>query len=140
MVVISGFVMFILILLIFILLYVLYRLGQAQQDRAWQAKLQKLRGEIADKQRAVVKGGVAETFAPLLGDFPFKPSECKFLGDPIDYVVFEGLNERNITAIHFVDVKADSSQLKKHQKQIKEIVEQKGPMSFLTYRIKTEDI
>ena len=94
--------------------------------------------EIADKQRAGIKGRLTEVFAPYLEGFPFKASECKFLGDPIDYVVFEGLDERNIKGIHFLDVKADSSELSKHQKQIKEIIEQKGNVGFSTFRFRTK--
>ena len=115
----------------------MFKLGGAQKDAEWEKKLVRLRGSIADKQRAGVKGRVAETFAPFLGDFPFKASECKFLGDPIDYVVFEGLDNREITGIHFVDVKADTSQLKKHQRQVKDIIRKNGRMSFVTYRVRT---
>ncbi len=115
----------------------MYKLGGSQKESEWQKKLVSLRGKIAEKQRASVKGNVAETFAPMLGDFPFKPSECKFLGDPIDYVVFEGLDERNVTGIHFVDVKADTSQLKKHQRQIRDIIAKDGKITFVTYKMKT---
>lgn len=96
--------------------------GRQQMELLWQQNLVKLRGDIADKQRVTIKGKVAEAFAPFLGDFPFKPSECKFIGDPIDYVVFEGLDERNITGVHFVEVKSGSSSLSKHQKQIKDLI------------------
>jgi predicted Holliday junction resolvase-like endonuclease len=138
MVVISGFIVFLLLVLLVVLFYVVFKLGAAQKDAQWEKKLVRLRSDIADKQRAGVKGKVAEMFAPYLGDFPFKPSECKFLGDPIDYVVFEGLDNRDITGIHFVDVKADTAQLKKHQRQVRDIINQKGRMSFVTYHVDTK--
>ena len=118
--------------------YLFYKLGQFRKEGEWKSKLDQLRMEIADKQRAGIKGRVTEMFAPYLEGFPFKASECKFLGDPIDYVVFEGLDERNIKGIHFLDVKADSSELSKHQKQIKEIIEQKGNVGFSTFRFRTK--
>jgi len=125
------------IFFVFIFSYVFYKLGMYKKEVEWKDKLQKLRLDIADKQRAGIKGKVTEMFAPYLKDFPYKASECKFLGDPIDYVVFEGLDERDIKGIHFLDVKADSSELKKHQRQIRDIIEQKGNIGFKTFRFKT---
>ena len=106
-------------LLVFVIIaaifgYLLYKWGQFRKEQEWKEKLEKLRSEIADKQRAGIKGKITEMFAHYLEGFPFKASECKFIGDPIDYVVFEGLDNRDITGIHFLDVKADSSELKKH--------------------------
>ncbi|MBS3140127.1 hypothetical protein J4479_03920 [Candidatus Woesearchaeota archaeon] len=130
-------------LLVFVIIaaifgYLLYKWGQFRKEQEWKEKLEKLRSEIADKQRAGIKGKITEMFAPYLEGFPFKASECKFIGDPIDYVVFEGLDNRDITGIHFLDVKADSSELKKHQRQIKEIIEQKGNIGFKTFRFRTK--
>src|SRR3989344_50900 len=126
---------FILIILA-IFSYLLYKVGQYQKDGEWKDRVDKLRAEIADKQRAGIKGKVTEMFAPYLEGFPFKASECKFIGDPIDYVVFEGLDERDIKGIHFLDVKADSSELKPHQKQIRDIIEQKANLRFSTFRFR----
>ena len=130
-------------LLVFVIIaaifgYLLYKWGQFRKEQEWKEKLEKLRSEIADKQRAGIKGKITEMFAPYLEGFPFKASECKFIGDPIDYVVFEGLDNRDITGIHFLDVKADSSELKKHQRQIKEIIEQKGNIGFKAFRFRTK--
>lgn len=100
-----------------------YKLASLRTDLKWQKNLVHLRKEIADQQRAGIKGKVSETFAPFLEGFPFKPSECKFLGDPIDYVVFEGLDERDVKGIHFVEVKQGTSQLSKHQKQIRDLLD-----------------
>lgn len=132
---IAYLVLFLFILVIFCWLF--YILGQYKKESEWKDKLQRLKLEIADNQRAGIKGKVTEMFAPYLKDFPFKASECKFIGDPIDYVVFEGLDQRDIKGIHFLDVKADSSELKKHQKQIKEIIDNKGNISFRTFKFRT---
>lgn len=125
------------LIIIAICSYAFYKLGQFRKEQDWKGKIDQLRTEIADKQRAGIKGKVTEMFAPYLEGFPFKASECKFIGDPIDYIVFAGLDERNITGIHLLDVKADSSELKKHQRQIKEIIEQKGNISFQTFKFKS---
>ena len=114
---------FILLVLIFFIYKIGVKQGKAQTEIQWQQQLISMRANIANNQRANIKGKVAETFAPFLQGFPFKPSECKFLGDPIDYVVFEGLDERNIKGIHFLEVKSDSAKLSKHQKHIKDLID-----------------
>ncbi|MEK6901748.1 MAG: Holliday junction resolvase-like protein [Nanoarchaeota archaeon] len=127
--------------LVFFLFWIFYRLGEWRKEAEWQQHVPHLRSDIADKQRSGIKGNVAEMFAPYLPKFPFKASECKFIGNPIDYVVFEGLDERKITGIHFIDVKTDSSELKAHQKQIKELISSLGSqnITFQTFHLNTSD-
>jgi predicted Holliday junction resolvase-like endonuclease len=116
-------VIIILLILIFIAFKFGIKQGKYEKEIEWQQQLVKLKRDIAERQRAGVKGKISEAFAPFLQGFPFKASECKFIGDPIDYLIFEGLDERDIQAIHLVDVKADTSKLSKHQKQIKDIID-----------------
>ena len=113
--------------------------GKNEKEIEWRNNLGRLRKDIADKQRLNIKGRVGETFAPFLEGFPFKASESKFIGDPIDYLVFEGLNEREVKAIHLVEVKTDKSQLNKVQKQIKEIINKSNSdkITFNTFEFKT---
>lgn len=44
---------------------------------------------------------------PLNPDFPFLPSECRFMGSPIEYLVFEGLSEGKIKGITFCALPSD---------------------------------
>ena len=111
------------VLAFFIIVYLTYKLSSYKTNLKWQKNLVKLRGDIANSQRANIKGKVTETFAPFLEGFPFKASECKFLGDPIDYIAFEGLDERDVKGVHFVDVKSGGAKLSKHQKQIKDLID-----------------
>ena len=112
-----------------------------QKESEWQGNLVKLRADIATNQRANIKGKVAETFAPFLPNFPFKPSECKFIGDPIDYLVFEGLDERDVKAVHLLEIKENESKLSKHQKQIKEIIDElnSDKVTFRAFHFRGED-
>ena len=123
-----------------LVIWLTYKLASLRTDLKWQKNLVSLRRDIANQQRAGIKGKVSETFAPFLEGFPFKPSECKFLGDPIDYVVFEGLDERDIKGVHFVEVKEGSSQLSKHQKQIKDLIDSldSNDITFEEFRFKSE--
>lgn len=53
------------------------------------------RRESTDQSRAVLKGKLAEQMAPLLPGFDYWPADARFLGDPIDYVVFDGYATAN---------------------------------------------
>ena len=131
------------IVFLLILIWIMYKIGinkgKSEKEIEWQSNLVRLRKDIADKQRVNIKGRVGEIFAPFLEGFPFKASESKFIGDPIDYLVFEGLDERNIKRIHLVEVKTDKSQLSKVQKQIKNIINETNSdkLGFHTFEFKT---
>ncbi|KYK22753.1 hypothetical protein AYK24_00565 [Thermoplasmatales archaeon SG8-52-4] len=71
------------------------------------------------KQSEIVTGQVAEKLAPFLKDFKHNPQSIQFLGNPIDYIVFE---ERGITLL---EIKSANSRLTQRQKKIKEQVKQK---------------
>ena len=118
-----------------------YKNGKSEKELEWQENLVRLKGDIADHQRVNIKGKVAEVFAPFLKGFPFKPSECKFIGDPIDYLVFEGLSDRDIKRIHFVEVKTNDGKLSKHQKQIQDLIDnlKTKKVSFHEFRFDIED-
>lgn len=69
------------------------------------------------KSSEVRLGQIAENFAPLIQQFPYNPKRARFIGYPIDLVVFED-NE-----IIFVEVKTGESRLNPNQKKVKELVE-----------------
>ncbi|MFH1425743.1 MAG: Holliday junction resolvase-like protein [archaeon] len=118
--------------------FIFYKIGSMITNLKWKNKLPQFQKQTAEKQRSTIKGKLVEIFAPFLPNFPFKPSECKFIGDPIDYLVFEGLDERDIKAIHLLEVKDSQSKLSKHQKQIKEIIDnlKSNDVTFKEFRFK----
>lgn len=129
------------VIVLIIMVWVAYKLGKSRTDLKWQKNLVKLRGDIAEKQRAGIKGKVTEAFAPFLEGFPFKASECKFIGDPIDYIAFKGLDERDIKGVHFVEVKEGKSKLSKHQNQIKDLIDDldSDDVTFEEFRFDSEN-
>jgi predicted Holliday junction resolvase-like endonuclease len=54
------------------------------------AEEKRIRQSAASGSRAVIKGKVAEQLAPLLPGFEYNPSDARFIGDPVDYVIFHG--------------------------------------------------
>ncbi|MCJ7455499.1 hypothetical protein MUP07_01985 [Candidatus Bathyarchaeota archaeon] len=93
--------------------------------------IQKERGEALDQARTVLKGKIAEQMAPMLPEFvsQYNPAEARFIGSPVDYVIFKNLSKVAEGAdepleIVFLDVKAGLQPvLTRTQKKIKESTE-----------------
>ena len=91
------------------------------KDRA-QKKSQK----IETTTQSVNIGFILERLAPSLQGFRFDKNDCRSLFDPIDYVIFEGLNKTgSVQRIIFTDIKTGDARLKKSQKQIRKVVDDK---------------
>ncbi|MCA9485897.1 MAG: hypothetical protein KC506_03575 [Nanoarchaeota archaeon] len=135
----SNITIFLSIVVFFASIWLTYKLTTLKSKLEWKSQLSRLRREIAEKQRVGIKGRLSETFAPFLEGFPFKPSECKFIGDPIDYLVFEGLDERDVKGIHLVEVKSGNAKLSKHQKQIKDLMDSLDSKNITFREFRFED-
>lgn len=81
------------------------------------------------KSSEVRVGLITEQLAPFLEGFPYDPSNCHFLGKPVDIVCFDD------TGIHFIEVKSGTSSLSLSQRKIKNHIKE-GNVSFEIYRIK----
>ena len=84
-------------------------------------------GAIADhlrRSRQTLGGKFAEQLAPYFTEFNYDPTEARFLGSPIDFVVFPGIATNDPQAIVFVEVKSGKSQLDRGQRMLRKIVEQ----------------
>lgn len=57
------------------------------------------------RSHSVVTGLVGEQFSLLFKGFPGNPEDARFIGKPVDYIVFNGLSTGNVDEIIFVEVK-----------------------------------
>lgn len=95
--------------------------------------------------RAVLKGKMAEQLAPIMPEFQYLPSDAKFLGDPVDYVVFDGYSDfrdgegraEDIEVV-LIDIKSGGARLTKGQQAIAQAIAQ-GRVRFETIRIDFDD-
>ncbi|MFP3950568.1 MAG: Holliday junction resolvase-like protein [Candidatus Bathyarchaeia archaeon] len=94
------------------------------------------RREALDRSRAVLKGRIGEQMAPLMPSFTsrYRPAEARFLGSPIDYIVFHNIGNEEPLSIVFMDVKTGESTLTRRERRIKEAVED-NRVSFSVLRI-----
>ena len=120
---------FLLVLIVFLLTLLINQLFKNQCDK------KKLRKDAVKRSKAVINGQVAEQIAPFLPDFPANPSDARFIGKPVDFIVFSGLSENEkIDEILFVEVKTGKSLLSEREKEVKKAIE-KGNVRYVEYRI-----
>jgi predicted Holliday junction resolvase-like endonuclease len=96
------------------------------QREAISKKKASTQQRVETTTNSVNMGFILERLAPVLEHFPFDKNDCRSLFDPIDYVIFEGLQKTGkVQKIFFVDIKSGKAKLKANQKAIKQMIEQK---------------
>jgi predicted Holliday junction resolvase-like endonuclease len=71
-------------------------------------------------------GFILERLAPVLKEFRFDKNDCRSLFDPIDYVIFDGLNKTGeVQKIFFIDIKTGGARLNRNQKAVKQKIQDK---------------
>lgn len=132
----------ILVLLLFLAVAILaYKIGayigSLQRDKYWEEQIPGIKKDSIERSRASLGGQFSEQLAPYLPNFKYKPTECKFLGKPVDLIVFDGLDEKEIAEIVFVEVKSGGSELNTVQRKIRDAVKA-GRVRWDEYRIPKE--
>lgn len=123
----------IIVLLAFIL-FAGYLIGRFITRKQFEEEIPGLREDAIKQSRAVLSGQFSEQIAPYLPGFPYKPTEARFIGKPIDFVVFKGMDEKQINEIIFVEVKSGQSQLSDVEKTLKSAIEDKR-VSWDNYKV-----
>jgi hypothetical protein len=102
-------------------------------SRRYDSDIVAARAESVKQSRAVHLGAIAEQLAPLLPGFPYDPKDCRWAGQPIDMIVFDGLEGGGDLNVVFLEIKTGNSQGKKNQRRIKAAVDA-GRVQFREYR------
>ena len=110
------------------------KIAQVESEQTHIKDVQLARKDAVDTSRAVLKGQISEEMAPFLPEFPYDSSDARFLGSPVDFLIFRGMSKGQVEEIVVVDIKTGKSALNKVQKQIKECIE-KGRVSFYKHSI-----
>jgi len=74
------------------------------------------------QSRAIVRVQIYEQLVPYLPDFPFNPKDAQFLGRPVDFVVFDGLDEGELRRIVFVEVKTGGAKLTTRERLVRNAI------------------
>ena len=76
------------------------------QFNQWKLEFEKtIRQDAIQRSQAVTVGKVTEHIVPYLPEFPFNPKDARFIGSPIDLIVFDGLNEDKCVEVVFIEIK-----------------------------------
>ncbi len=81
-----------------------------------------LRRDAVQRSQSVTLGKVAEHLVPYLPDFRWNPKDARFIGSPVDFIVFDGLSEGALRKIVFVEVKTGASTLSTRERLVREVV------------------
>ncbi|MEM4326631.1 MAG: Holliday junction resolvase-like protein [Candidatus Diapherotrites archaeon] len=106
-------------IILFVILILFFLLVVFLLKKIWV--LEKLLNELefAKSSQAVKHGKSIEQLFPFTKQFPFEPSSFRFIGSPIDGIVFAD------SEIIFVEFKTGKSKLTDRQAKIKSLVEDK---------------
>lgn len=127
-------------ILIIILIFFVYKIKRIQEicrnqidekEKEFQLRESEIRKDSIKRSRSGLKGKLGEQFIPLMGaKFGYMPSDARFIGDPIDYIIFdnytnikEGVNDDPVTIV-IAEIKTGKSRLKKHQNRIRNAVKE----------------
>jgi predicted Holliday junction resolvase-like endonuclease len=101
-----------------------------------------IRKDSVNRSRSTLKGRISEQMAPLLPEFPFASADARFIGNPIDFVVFDGYTKvkdekGDAISVVLVEVKKGKGKLSREETLIKKAVEE-GRVSWRTIFLKDE--
>jgi predicted Holliday junction resolvase-like endonuclease len=95
-----------------------------ERTEEWEAETEQARRTAISRSRAVLGGKFTEQLVPYFPDFQYDPTEARFIGSPVDLIVFPGLATGDPQEIVILEVKTGpSSQLTPQQKKIRQLIE-----------------
>ena len=98
--------------------------------QTWAEQESSVRKDAADRSRYILKGKIAEHMVPMVPEvFRHDPSDARFIGAPIDYLIFDGYSavkdgnsDEDITVV-LADIKTGNASLNRTERKIKEAVD-----------------
>lgn len=132
-----GLAVLLFILMLFMLcFYIGKKAGNTEAQKEQLKLIEEARADAVRRSRSVLNGQLVEQISPFLPDFPCNPADCRFIGKPIDFIAFAGLEETDsVDEILFIEVKTNSSQLSQRERSLKEAVEKKK-IRWVEFRVK----
>lgn len=89
----------------------------------WKLKYTRaVRADAVQRSLAVTAGKVYEQLVPYLPGFTFNPKDARFLGTPVDLVVFDGLSDGVVRRIVFIEVKTAGADLSTRERRVRDAV------------------
>ena len=118
----------------FAIMYVREIVKSRLVEREHQIDIKEQRIDAVKRSRSSIEGQVFEQLVPHFPEWIHTPSEARFIGLPIDYVVFEGMSTGNPDKIILVEVKKGSSATTPLQNKIKKLIKE-GKVEWETLKL-----
>jgi len=117
-----------------------FRAWQEEETLKWQGAIDQERKAAISQSRAVLGGKFTEQMVPYFPDFKYDPTEVRFIGSPIDMVVFPGLAKGDPEEVVILEIKTGrNAQLTPAQKKIRRLIEDGMVRWDEIYRVSGED-
>lgn len=82
-----------------------------------------IRENAVQRSLAVTAGKVHEQLVPYLPEFGFNPKDARFLGSPVDLVIFDGLADGEVRRVVFLEVKTGGAPLTTRERQVRNVID-----------------
>lgn len=118
----------------------MYKTSHPYTDADLKEEVSKARQDSVNRSRSVVSGKVQEHLAPLFPGFcaEFNMRDARFLGAPLDFIVFDGLDSVSeggeVRRVVFVEVKTGKANLSTPERHIRNAIEA-GNVEFRLLRL-----
>ncbi len=122
---------------LFVGFYVGRGMTQHSLELEFREREREIRRDSVDRSRSTLSGQVLEKLAPHFPEFPYDPTDLRFIGTPVDYVVFDGLGEGDVQEVVFLEVKSGRSSLTTRERRVRDAVEA-GAIRWDVYRVPDE--
>jgi predicted Holliday junction resolvase-like endonuclease len=105
---------------------------------AWCSEFEaEIRQDAIARSRSVIVGKVTEHLIPHMPVFPYNPKDARFLGSPVDLIVFDGCDEGDVRRVIFLEVKTNAGALTTRERQIRDAIKA-GRVEWQELRIMSE--
>jgi len=78
--------------------------------------------------------GRSQQLVPYLPGFGYNPKDARFLGSPVDFVVFDGLDAGALERVVFLEVKTGAAGLSARERQVRDAI-QSGRIAWQELRV-----
>jgi predicted Holliday junction resolvase-like endonuclease len=108
-----------LVAVIGVIMYLSFHLQFARWKLAYTKAV---RRDAVLRSQSATMGKVSEQLMPYFPDFEWNPKDARFLGSPVDFIVFDGLNDGALRRVIFVEVKTGSSALSSRERLLRDAI------------------
>lgn len=108
-------------------------LGRLSDEKAamlfegWKMREEEaIRSDAIRRSESVTRGKMTEHLIPFFPDFPYNPKDARFLGSPVDLIVFDGLSDEKVSDIVFVEIKTSRNpSLSRREREVRDCIDEK---------------